>query len=521
MLRPLLSVWLVALVVGARQLGGSINVQLGVIALWGTGMAFVQARRIIVTLYRSTDLSAFFYLPITNESMFRWERQKFARGASWLLCDFVAAYFTCASGSTLGAAGRTAAVLIAVVQCLVVVSFATLLMIHRPRWPYEQLAVLLFFALLLMSIFGEYMASWLVPAMERLSPLFYVVLPSGWVSAVFRQLLPGTPALAWVLLIPIGALIRSLPPSWGRLRSAYAFSEPVLAKSPDDDPSWQVREALALAPLGNHRAGPTEIEDSIRDRDFLRPMAWKAQGWIERLVGRWLGLREKVIVEFMMARVPRWTIMWRKAGIAMLIGLLAGWVWQRTGDDLFPLAYVAAGIVAFFLALPVSSGFDRGFQAWFMSRTSVPFYACFPVGYREIARAALKIAAVRCLAMAPLAAVYGMIVAWQWAEAPGLGIVLGLKAVFLVFAARPMLMAFRFSTGTSDTKNVGARPAVILGAAILCTLMFATGSGLALFPSWQLSLVGALTAVGASTGFSAIYRKQYDRHRFDLIQLSR
>jgi hypothetical protein len=357
--------------------------------------------------------------------------------------------------------------------------------------------------------------------MDKMSPLFYTALPSGWVSAIFRQLLPGGLPFAWVLLVPIGALIRSLSRSWKRLQVSYAFREPVWATSPDDDANWQTRETLAVVPSGNPRAGPTEIEDSIRDRGFLRSMSWNEHGWIERLAGRWLNLREKVIVEFMMARVPRWTLMWRKAGFALLLGSLAGWVLERLGTNWPPIAYGAAGLVAVCLALPVSSGFARGFQTCFANGTNVPFYASFPVGFREIARAAFKIAAIRTLAAAPLAALYGMIVAWQLARAPVSGIVLGLKGVFLVLIARPMLMAFRFSSGTSDTQKVSPRAVITIGAAILCGLLFVAGSVLIIVPGWSWTLVGGLTCAGASAGFSAFYRKQYDRHRFDLIQLSR
>jgi hypothetical protein len=102
-----------------------------------------------------------------------------------------------------------------------------------------------------------------------------------------------------------------------------------------------------------------------------------------------------------------------------------------------------------------------------------------------------------------------------------LGILLGLKAVFLVLVARPMLMVFSFSSGTSDIRKSSLRSLVIFGAAILFVLAFAWAALLTFQPDWQFSLIGGLTGVGTSTGFSAFYRMQYDRHRFDLIQHSR
>ena len=114
-----------------------------------------------------------------------------------------------------------------------------------------------------------------------------------------------------------------------------------------------------------------------------------------------------------------------------------------------------------------------------------------------------------------------MIVAWQLAQAPGLGIILGLKAVFLVLVSRPMLTAFRFSSGTSDIRKTSLRSVVIFGAAILFGLTFASAAVFTFLPGWQFSLIGGLTGVATSTGFSAFDRMQYDRHRFDLIQHSR
>ena len=55
--RPLLALWLAIVISGVVGSGGSVDLALCVVAIWGTGLAFVQALQIIATPYRSADLA--------------------------------------------------------------------------------------------------------------------------------------------------------------------------------------------------------------------------------------------------------------------------------------------------------------------------------------------------------------------------------------------------------------------------------------------------------------------------------
>ena len=95
----------------------------------------------------------------------------------------------------------------------------------------------------------------------------------------------------------------------------------------------------------------------------------------------------------------------------------------------------------------------RAFIPTQLSGSSVPMYAGYGIGYKELGGLFLKCALVQVPYLAIAAMLLGGLTTWCIGLPVEQGFVYGLKMAGLIFALRFILVVFAFSSGTNDTSR--------------------------------------------------------------------
>jgi hypothetical protein len=403
------------------------------------------------------------------------------------------------------------------------------------RWQWMERVGCSITALVVIAVIA---ASWFVPFERMLGWLesavgaVVCVLPSGWLALFHADLLRQSPGASLLLLAPVGGVIWLARRIQRQQRAEFQFHEPLMLTAE------VLRTATTQAPTQNEavdpskadftvppefvrpefKAGPTEIEDNLRSRQFLANTPWTQQGPIEHAVDRVLSPRERLIAEFMFLRPPQWSRAWRRSLVLLAAGALAAWLIERTPWRNWEfLPYLIGCFVAFMLATPVGSGFARGFQSYPTGANWTTFLAGVPIGYAELERAIMKTALVRSLAALPLAVGFGCYLSWRygwtmWWVAPAIGF----KLVWMGLAARPVFTASRYMTGIRLAPGARWDKVLYCSASIAAGCLFvALTLVTVIYPFW-LSLVGGLLATGCALGLARYNRWFIERGAYDL-----
>ena len=491
----------------AAPLGeGGLDAGLAVLALWGLIGISLQSNRLAGTLYLSPHLAALFQMPLTDAEIFDIQGRRFIRGTASVLAMHVPA------GIFLGiyvdrglAVGATCLVFVLAHALL----FTALAVHAETLWPHgwhRHFGKLWW--LLLAVLFG-----W-KPLTGTIAPWAtagYWIPGFGWLNAVLKRGLIEGDAWAWTLLFPVAIAWWTLPWSWRRLRARYQLAEP----------EWEGESAAEELPPGpveglvvtraETSAGPTELLDAVRTGGWRQAPDWRWLGWFDRMVGNWMTPRERLVAEFMTGGLPGWTPSSRNMAMATVLALVAVAILGRFGQG--PLMF--GGYLLFIVTTPVLGGEWRGFALGLTGTMGTPLYALHPVGFGEVVRVMLKVNVPRCLLAAPLVVTYGGLGGWFAGAGATAGVVLALKVLGLVLALQPTVVAFRFSNGTFDTRQLRWYWLVLLLLPVLA--MVGAGFGVVLAENWSQAVLSYVATVAASAGELALYARLWGRGRFDLL----
>jgi len=478
---------------------GRVDLGLAVLALWSLGAVGSQGRRLLATLYQPADLVVLYHLPLTDAQVFRLQTARFVRETGWLLLEYVPAGVALAMVQGMAWPGGLWAVALPPLQAL----FATLAGLHGAACCAGWLRYLAhghyaaFILLFTWKYLGEVQAA--------LVSVAWWLPPAGWLNYLYeRGMLQGDP-WAWLLLLPLAVFGWALPWSWQRLRQAYALHEPVQPLAP------QTAVSMAMGRVEGSSFGVTAVEARVRDRAFLAPAEWTQAGWLERVVGRWLNARERLVAEFMLAGEARWTMRLAWGTGAWAVVMLLIWLFGKYGGWLVFLT--AYGVLA--AAVPLLGGAWPGLGSCFQGGTFTPMYAGFPLGFRDMARVILKTNYVRIAAAVPLILTMGALAGWELAGQWLLGLVLASKVAGLLLALQPMAVLLLFSEGSNDTARIRWRWLPLLVVWVIALV----GASVALFLVTQLrvSLLCLLAVALLSGGLLRLYRHAWGRGWFDLV----
>ena len=496
---------------------------LAVIGLWSLALVFVSARNLLVTLFRANDLWTLFLLPVSESTIFRWEFQRFFRGSLFVLGDLIAGFGALALFLEFPSAKWILVPAIAALSWATVLALAALCAARWPKFPYERVYASLvlsgFVIVMAMRIVGPFLLTFLDPA----APALNLLLPTAWGPSLFQLSLPNGNWRTIVLLLPIGLVLCTARSSLALLRGKYQFHEVTTAEARDLLPGGDAEAAvqdLDRIPSAPARAGLTVIEDFVQSRQFLTPEPWQQKGRFEKWLWQWLSPRERTLAEFAFPKgfsITRpWWIILRNFMWMAVLGFAAGLAGQQVEYWVFGIGF----FLIFSLTGAQILGNGVAFQFRFNNGVNIPFYAGFPVGFRELSRVLFKCSLIQLPLLVPLTTISAGLIAQLAGAGFAFGILPGFKAAFLICASRLILVALAFSSGTNDTAGFHVRTVflvvLIIGAGLFFVILGA--GGLFLPHPWIAWVLWVLALLDAYI-FFRIYGWFYHAYRFDLMKI--
>jgi hypothetical protein len=523
--------FLIALVIWIVLEPKGVLAAMAVLTLWTLIVSCAHAVRLLTTLYATADLNAYFILPLSDEAIFCRQWNKFLRGSFFSMVDLLASLTAMALVLDLSPAQWLAVPPITILAWSMPLCIATFCVARFPFLPFRRIAVflvVLFF--LVVSTRGSF-GGMVLDFFTHQAVAISLFIPTGWPLWLFHSMTPGAHLSDLAMLIPIAGFLGTFKFSLHRLRRGYVLQEAMLPQAPDilpdeeaktesaaqPEPEAQLSSAAPEQPL---RVGITEIEDTIRSRRFLAAPNWQQCGRLERLLWRWLTEREKVLSEFAFPVGISITAPWKRIArnFLLIAAPMAMFCFAM------PLLNVWVLIIGVFFSLgPVLVRFlDSGltFRPLVVSAISIPVYAGYAIGYREIGRFLFKCTAVQFPLLLLYSSACGLLVSWC-ARAPlGFGLGCGLKAGLLLFAGRLIVLTFSFSSGTNDSARSGWRAVILICSIVFFPIAFLALGAAGLFVgqqsiAWLLVGLAALSAYA----FFRLYGWFYNRGWFDLMRV--
>lgn len=479
------------------------------LSLWAALYALKIGQSLLGHLFASSDLGVLTHYPLETDQIFQIQSRRFFGGLGLLSLEITAPFLALGADAFLRGSPYGWFLVAAALQ-LPLVAACGLHLVARASWlPMGAAAGGIFWGLLLtvywwgsLGDFGGY-----------LHFATDLLLPTGWLNlAVQGVLLRGEWHLA-ALLIPIGALVATMPSSLARLREYYSHLqfvevEPQQSDESDEEGGAQTRPAGSPGPKAAH--GITATSDRILDREFLRPVDWAANGFLEGGIAAFLRDRERVLLEFLTAGSAGWSKGLKRAMVTAVVGCL---IVAFAGK----LAAVAAWVTAYLvliMAFPNLAVEWRGLQTHTAPGGFVPHHAFAPIRFGEILRLLWKINVIRCLAAAPVGLTVGVSVGLALDTNWLVALAATAKVLLAWIAAQPLMILFQYSNGTNDSLRIRGRVLLIA----LC--MVAMGVlGIILFMAERLApsaacLAGILLLSWACVGLHAGANRN---SKFDLV----
>lgn len=239
-------------------------------------------------------------------------------------------------------------------------------------------------------------------------------------------------------------------------------------------------------------------------------------GWIERLVARYLTHRERSIVEMLTCESRFhplfWTRAWTRSAVVLCVSLVAIFVLPISQGWMWIVFWLIAGCAI--AGAPVFGGTWLRLPLEANDASS----ACriLPISYRETSRVILKVNGLRCLAWLPLAALGGACGAWKYGMSPYWGAMVGIKLTYAVIVLQTIPIVLRFDQGTRHPWKLAR---VVSTIVIFLTTLAAMIAGLFLLfaSSVWLTVAGvAVLAVSSYLGWWA-FERWYEHGPVDVL----
>ena len=497
---------------------GHLSAAAAVIGFYLLVMLYFRIQNLRTQLFRSVDLLALTFLPVTIDQIFRRQIQKYFQGSLYLLADLLLALGTLAAAAGLSAWEWPAVIFYALVAWLNLLGLAGYCIFRVPLLPFQLLTTFSFFLSVAFIYAFKFAGPPVISFVDHYASELNLLLPTAWPLASLNLLDSGREWWSLALCLPVAVIIGSLKGSIISLRGRMVYQELIVREAHDLLP--RSAKQSAAGPDASRHLGPTEIEEILASGSFLEQPGFPLKYFPERRLWAWLTPREKALAEFVyptgVVIGANWKTMATVVLAACVLVPLGGLVNLTTEFSLL-------GIEGFFvLCLIAVAVFNHGraFAPRWGSGVSVPTYAYFGVGYRELNCFFFKHTVIQLPFLAATFIFLGGFTAFciQLPVVPGL--VIGFKAAGLIFAARFAIVSFAFSGGTNDSSRFRLSSfLLILAAAIMGFAIFGLGLISLVLPPSALSFVFWVGAMLLAWLFHWSYGWFYRHARFDLTRV--
>ncbi len=521
--RGLISLGAWTLVFSSTMSTGHLLTGLAALALWNLAWVLIRAGTLRATFYGDAQIMVLLAYPISDEALWKWQAQKYFRRSLFTLVDQILGLAAIALALKFNGRQWLAVLPLAVLSWAAVQSLAALCVTRLPAGVYTVPAAFMTVGVVFLVYGIRLFGSEALEMLDRAGPTLVTYLPTGWPIAVLGLLDRSESWVAAILLVPTGLTLWTWPDSWRRLRAAFRFFEHVRPVPSDVLPPGEPEaagktetEERQPGEQTRARVGPSEIEEVILTRRFLAVAAWDQSGAVERWLWRWLTPRERALCDFAHPAGLRITKPWLKIFRNLAIGLAAGYVAGRVKSETDFMVWIATGVVTGIQAL-ASLNSGRTFRAVLVGGEAIPIHATLGIGFRETARLSTKCAVAQAPGFFVLTLAWGMLIALLGGWSPAAAIVTAFKMAGLSCAAKWLLVVFRFSGGSSDTKEIRPRNIgpmfIIVGMAIFFLL---AGGAAVVVPDVFGGWVCWVLAVADAYLLLRFYGWWFNRNKFDL-----
>ncbi|XHR31198.1 MAG: hypothetical protein ACFUZC_11710 [Chthoniobacteraceae bacterium] len=346
--------------------------------------------------------------------------------------------------------------------------------------------------------------------LHQIGAVLIAAIPPGW--AAHLAFWNGKP---WTLLasfVALSTVILTIPASRKILSRRFVFwpldtpdlSEPsaVQEKVPEDASS-SVRQV--------------ETVEAVSRGDFLKTPWMNANGWIERLILRFLTPREKYLLPCIEPQVTGWTPTYRRAAYSLLALPFVMWLLQFWSQPASWWLFALTVLFALLSMTPFFGGIDTCMDLKApLGNGLVSPIAMLPVGIREIRSAVRKISFLRRLLALPWFFWATGIVTFTVQHSISAAFRPALILWLLSVALQPLWFVHHVSYTSKDTRFSLAAILFILGFLTIGISTLVT-IGCIFAPSWIAGLAACAVVGAEAFAFEAFYLRWYDRKGFDLI----
>lgn len=475
---------------------------LAIISLWFAGSCFLRGHRWFQHFYASRDLVVLNLLPLNDEQVFQVQKRNYFKSSLWLIWELLAAY--CIVG-LFWEESRSVYYLLpfaALLQAMLVMALG----LHLANWlHFLPLGAIGGF----LRVSAVALLIWALNQPENSNGIVQVssyIFPTGWLN--YALYLGGVKHdwFSLALLIPIVALIVASRFAWARLRAFYSLEGFEVIPSLNNAP-----EEPELTPESfDRKPGPTEIEDNIGARNFLKGVNWQATGWLERFVAGLFSKREMEIAEFLVAQNPGWT---KAFNVGLVIWLMVCLVVWTLGSYNFTIVYMCAYLLGT-ATLPIFGGHWRGLRQMATGGVFIPAFAVYPIAFNEVARVLLKVNVTRILAASPFLITFGALASYKLNASPLLGAEIALQILEVLILVQPVFVLLPISTTSSKLRfgySMVFLLLILMLAGAMISLFFVQGIMTRAIINAGLVLLAILIYL--------LYRKAYRFCKMDLINL--
>lgn len=499
------------------------------LAGWTLAVTLFRVGQLVGALNRGPVTMIFYALPVGNEAVFRHQVAVVARGGLWLALDWLA-FGVFAASLTGRVADWIAAPVFALAQASTALVVACGLALWRPRFPFAALGYWLIVGLWILLQVGKGSTA---PVIRTILHGILTTTPGGWLASAQGDALAGgwagwliAAALAGASAFTLRYLYRVQCAAFS-LERLFGYDNAALGRAGDSDdldaadPALDAGDALEPGRVASpaRAAAPTEADlaacrAKIDELLTAAPgLAHHSRGWLEARITRLLSVRQRMMLDFLQPRGPRWGREWLTAFVLIAI---AGALRAVGYTDDWVAALPLVALV--FFALPTFGGIWVGMQGARSMSGQIGVHAFLPLGFFELAGTMLTVNVLRCIAAAPLVLIavrHGFTsVPLPWTDA----VSLTLRGLAAVVAAMPFWTLLAFSQTSNDTS--ARRWFTLSLILVLCMAVFGGGAlGIALFVAEgagaQLACATLLLAL--SYGVVLLYGWAWGRGIFDLI----